>query len=47
MPRFIRLIAGFFCLSGLIVTEEREAEETVDRRLIRYVPIWKFLLPTL
>jgi predicted AAA+ superfamily ATPase len=37
-------MAFFNMKEGLIVTEDLEAEETINGYLIRYVPIWKFLL---
>jgi hypothetical protein len=40
----LRSMAFFNMKEGLIVTEDLEAEETIKGCLIRYVPIWKFLL---
>ncbi|MEI6509602.1 MAG: ATP-binding protein [bacterium] len=40
----LRALDFFQVKEGLIVTEELEAEETANGYLIRYVPIWKFLL---
>ncbi len=40
----LRALAFFNVKEGLIVTEELEAEETTNGFLIRYVPVWKFLL---
>jgi predicted AAA+ superfamily ATPase len=40
----LRSLAFLNLTEGLIVTEDLEAEETIDGCLIRYVPIWKFLL---
>ena len=40
----LRALAFFNLKEGLIVTEDMEAEETVNGCLIRYVSIWKFLL---
>jgi predicted AAA+ superfamily ATPase len=40
----LRALAFFNLKEGLIVTEDMEAEETINGYLIRYVPIWKFLL---
>jgi len=40
----LRALAFFNLKEGLIVTEDLEADETIDGCLIRYVPLWKFLL---
>jgi uncharacterized protein len=40
----LRALAFFNMKEGLIVTEDMEAEETIDGYMIRYVPLWKFLL---
>ncbi|MHB8204249.1 MAG: hypothetical protein ACYDHG_11185 [Desulfomonilaceae bacterium] len=40
----IRALAFLNLKAGLIVTEDLEAEETINGCMIRYVPIWKFLL---
>ncbi len=40
----LRALAFFNLKEGMIVTEDMEAEETIDGCLIRYVPLWKFLL---
>ncbi|MFA6224315.1 MAG: hypothetical protein WC647_18600 [Desulfomonilaceae bacterium] len=40
----LRALVFFNLKEGLIVTEDLEAEETINGCLIRYVPIWKFLL---
>jgi predicted AAA+ superfamily ATPase len=29
---------------GLVITEDHDDEETIDRKKIRYVPLWKWLL---
>ena len=40
----LRSLAFFNLKEGLNVTEDMEAQETIDGCLIRYVPLWKFLL---
>lgn len=29
---------------GLVITEDYETEERVDRKIIEFVPLWKWLL---
>jgi hypothetical protein len=40
----LRSLAFFNMKEGLIITEDMEAEETTNGYVIRYVPLWKFLL---
>jgi hypothetical protein len=40
----LRALTFFNLKEGMVVTEDLESEESVNGYLIRYVPLWKFLL---
>jgi predicted AAA+ superfamily ATPase len=40
----VETLKKFRLKQGLIITEDKEGEETVDKRKIKYIPLWKWLL---
>jgi len=44
MNGILNALEEFELEKGTIVTSEKEGEETIDGKKIRYIPLWRFLL---